>query len=229
MRKINPGDVRADFASGLADLATFYATAWVAITGDRDRTYLAESTILSAAVLWESYVSDLFLAYINRDSSRFAQHLRNALETSLSDKPQRIYQTYGSLNIPDHLTKETIIGLLDPRGSNVTFRNAQELIDGAERYLTAQNRAGIVGLSAQDQGTIDALVAVRNHIAHRSRQSYVSMNSALSAGTLHGTGLRRGPNDVRLIGPWLKARPDPRQGTRIEIFLARLNAIAASL
>jgi hypothetical protein len=100
MRKINPADVRADFASGLANVAAFYATAQAAITGDRDRTFLVESTFLSAAVLWEGYVSDLFLAYINRDSTRFGQHLHDALEAALAEKPRRIFDAYATIDIP---------------------------------------------------------------------------------------------------------------------------------
>ena len=229
MRKINPADVRADFASGLADITTFYATAHAAITRDRDRTFLVESTFLSAAVLWEGFVSDLFLAYINRDATQFAQHLQNALTEALTDKPQRIFQNYASVNIPQHLTKEAIVSLIDPRGSNITFRNYDDLATGANRFLVVGHRAGITGLPAADQRTIDAVIAVRNQIAHRSRQSRTSMNNALNAGALHNSGLRRGPNEISQIGPWLKARPQPQQPQRIELFLSRLGAIAGRL
>ena len=51
MRKSNPQNVRDDFAAGLADIQAFYTTAYAAITGDRDRTFLVESTLISAAVL----------------------------------------------------------------------------------------------------------------------------------------------------------------------------------
>jgi hypothetical protein len=229
MKKINLNDVRADFASGLTDISHFYATAHAAITGDRDRTFLAENTFLSAAVLWEGYISDLFLAYINRDPTQFRLHLQNALKEAIADKakPARIFDSYGKLAIPEHLPKSDIVQLIDPRGSNITFRNYDDLKDGADRYLAENHRAAIDHLAAADQRTIDAMIAIRNHIAHRSGQSYTAMNTALGAGALHNTGLRRGANNVREIGPWLKARPQPLQPTRIELFLTRIGGIAA--
>ena len=229
MRKSNPQNVRDDFAAGLADIASFYATAHAAISRDRDRTFLAESTLISTAVLWEGYVSDLFLAYINRDAGHFAEHLQNALNEALEGKPRRILDTFGPVTIPAHLTKAVIEELMDPRGSNLTFRNSEELRDGAARYLTPAHRAGIEGLNDQDQKTIDALIAVRNHLAHRSGQSHNTMNQVLALGALHPTGLQRGVRNLHLVGPWLKARPTPQQSTRVEIFLARIGAIAAAI
>jgi hypothetical protein len=231
MRKIKPEDVRTDFASGMADIRGFYEAARAAIAGDRDRTFLVESTLLSAAVLWEGFVSDLFLAYINRDSSQFAVHLRLALTQALDGKAkaQRVIDSFAAIQIPEHLSRSQISDLIDPRGGNITFRNYADLRAGAERFLTAANRQGIDGRPAPEQRTIDALIAVRNHLAHRSQQSYDTMNEVLHDGALHTTGLRRGPNKVTKVGPWLKAQPTQQQPPRIEIFLARLDAIAAAI
>jgi hypothetical protein len=44
---------------------------------DADVTILASSTLVSVATIWESFVSDLIIAYINRDPSTFAVHLNN--------------------------------------------------------------------------------------------------------------------------------------------------------
>ena len=79
-------DVKADFASGLTDVAAFYSAANNALSGDKDKTLLVENTFLTTAVLWEGFVSDLIVAYINRDShglrSTFAPPLRITLRRS---------------------------------------------------------------------------------------------------------------------------------------------------
>src|SRR5205823_529705 len=155
----NPNDVRTDFAASLADVAAFHATANAALTGDKDKTFLVEHTFLAAAVLWEGFISDLLVAYINRDATRFRTHLKDALETTLT-----------------------------------------------------------------------AMIAIRNHIAHRSKRSGQAMNDALAKGALHGTGLGRGgPNAVNHVGSFLKSKPAGKQMARIDLYLSALGPVAAAL
>lgn len=229
MRKINPDAVKADFAKGLQELSAFHAAAVEALAGEAHRSFLAESTLLSAAVRWERYLSDLFVAYINRDSTQFANHLQTAFRATVKDKARRTFDAFGQMTIPDHLKRDRILELIDPHGGNITFRNYEELVEGAKRYLVEAHRLGIEARDVGERRTIDALIALRNHLAHRSRQSYGAMNDALNAGALHPTGLRRRGNSVRNVGPWLKARPTTQQPPRIEIFLARISAIGAAL
>ena len=95
--------------------------------------------------------------------------------------------------------------------------------------LTPANAAGIVGLTAPRKAIINALIAVRNQIAHRSERSLEAMKEALAKGALRNTGLQRGVNAVRHVGAFLKAQPVGQASTRIEIFLAEILAIAAAL
>ena len=226
---MNPADVKADFASGLTDVTAFYAAANTALSGDKDKTLLVENTFLATAVLWEGFVSDLIVAYINRDSSRFAVHLRAALEDNLTPKQKRIYSSFATLSIPAHLKKSEVIDLIDAQGNNITFSNYKEMKDASARWLTPANAARIAGLTARRRSVINAVIAIRNQIAHRSKRSLVAMNEALAAGGLHGTGLQRGVNTVRHVGAYLKAQPAGHASKRIEIFLSQLHTISAAL
>jgi hypothetical protein len=101
---MNPADVKSDFASGLNGVISFYATAKAALSGDKDKTLLAENIFLTAAVQWEGFISDLILAYVNRDSTRFGVHLRDALETEGSRRShcaddQRAAHSRGSCQV----------------------------------------------------------------------------------------------------------------------------------
>jgi hypothetical protein len=88
MRKINPLDVKTSFASLIAEVDDFYKTVDRLVTAKKDKSLLVEGTFLSCAVLWEGFLSDLFIAYINRDSTEFANHLKRSLEGQLKRKAE---------------------------------------------------------------------------------------------------------------------------------------------
>lgn len=113
MRKINPVEVRQDFDSGLADLIAFYMTVNASLTLDKDRSFLAENTVLTAATLWESFINDLFVAYINRDSSQFSVHLKNAFDADRTSKQKQIANRFTTINFPRHMPVQMVTSLLD--------------------------------------------------------------------------------------------------------------------
>lgn len=227
MRKINPVDVKTDFISGLNKVQEFYEAAADALQTDSHQTLLVENTLLSVAVLWEGFLSDLIVAYINRNSSRFAHHLKDALATDQTPKQALILKHFSTVNVPFHLNKDMIIELLDSQGNNITFSTYSALADKSSSWLTSQDAEKISKLPGSDQAIMDTLIAIRNHIAHRSERSYKTMNTALSKGALHATGLKRGVKNIKHVGVYLKSRPVGMQTPRINIFLDSLNRIAA--
>lgn len=229
MRKINPINVRQDFDSSIADLIAFYATVKSGLTLDKDQSFLAENTVLTAATLWESFINDLFVAYINRDSTQFAIHLKNAFEADRTVKQKQIANRFVQLSFPQHMPVQMITSLLDEVGNNVTFPSYAAMKKGARIYLGAANAATIAGLSGVQGATINLWIALRNHIAHRSARSLKAMNDALKVGALHGSGLRRDVRDVHHVGGYLKAKGAHNLPPRVEIILGSMRAIGAAL
>jgi hypothetical protein len=229
MRKINPVDVRQDFNNSLVDLLAFYATVKSSLTLDKDQSFLAENTVLTAATLWEGFVNDLFVAYINRDSSQFVVHLKNAYEADRTAKQMQIANRFGSLSFPQHMPVKMVTSLLDAVGNNVTFSHYLAMKKGAKVYLAAATAATVSGLTSQQGACINLWIALRNHIAHRSARSRKAMNDALKVAALHGTGLRRDIRDVQHVGGYLKAKGGPNLPPRVEILLAHMMAIAATM
>lgn len=85
MRKLDPHDVLADFDIALQDVELMLAAALpVTSGGPRDR--LAEAAFLTAGVLWEGFLSDLFVAYLNRDVSGYANTVQSAISQSAASK-----------------------------------------------------------------------------------------------------------------------------------------------
>ncbi len=229
MRKINPVEVRQDFDSGLADLIAFYMTVNASLTLDKDRSFLAENTVLTAATLWESFINDLFVAYINRDSSQFSVHLKNAFDADRTSKQKQIANRFTTINFPRHMPVQMVTSLLDEAGNNITFPTYSAMKKGAKIYLSAPHAAIVGGLTGQQGAIINLWIALRNHIAHRSARSLEAMNDALKVGALHGSGLQRGVRDVHHVGGYLKAKGVHNLPPRIEIILSSMRAISAAL
>jgi hypothetical protein len=229
MRKMNPVDVKTDFENGLLALGKFYAVTNAVLPLDSQRTFLAENSLMAAAVLWEGFISDLLVAYINRASTRFATHLQDALKTGLTDKQIKILTNYGRLSIPSHLQKAEIQELVDGNGSNITFSNFAALIDQTKSWLVPLDAGRFSSRTAREKAVVNALIAVRNQLAHRSERSHRAMNEALNIGALHLTGLKRGQKKVNSVGTYLKTIVLKQPKTRFEIFLTELQTVAGGL
>lgn len=231
MRKISPDGVRSDFDAQLTAVENFYQAGKQAFSSDRDQSTFVEHSLLAAAVIWEGFLSDMFIAYVNRDPARFKQHLEASFNQHLSSskKPKRVFDQFGTLRFPDHLTKAQVIELADGDGNNVTFSKYQDIEDRADKWLTVPNAQKFRNRSAPEKATINALIALRNQIAHRSQRSLDAMNDALLSGALYQTGLQRGQNKFHNVGAYLKARPAGIQQTRFSIILSTLRAIGAAL
>lgn len=230
MRKISPEAVRDDFRQQLQDLAAFHQTGFAAFTTDSDQSTQTERSLLAAAVSWEGFVSDMFIAYINRDATRFKQHLTQSFNDHLDTaaKPRRVFDSFGKLDFPRHLKKADVQALADNVGNNITFPNYAELERRAGAWLIPAHAAKFSGLTAQQKAVIDAGIALRNHIAHRSQRSLDAMNNTLAAGALYPTGIQRGPNRFHMVGAWLKARPVGSPSTRFDLVMHVLDSVAAT-
>lgn len=230
MRKISPQDVRDDFAAQLLELTRFYRTGMSVLLNDTDRSTLTEHSLLAAAVAWEGFVSDMFIAYINGDATRFKQHLQDSFDAHLKaeEKPNRVFQKFGKLQFPTHLTKADVQALANSTGNNITFSNFADLEDRAGIWLVKAHADRFKNLSKTQKALVNAVIGLRNHVAHRSRRSLDAMNSLLAVGALVPIGIQRKGNKFHNVGAWLKATPAKKDESRIETIIATLTAIGAA-
>lgn len=230
LRKISPADVRDDFRRQLADLTRFHNTGFAAFTSEADQSTLTEHSLLAAAVTWEGFVSDMFIAFINRDATRFKDHLKASFQTHVNaaSTPTRVFEKFGALAFPTHLKKADILALADSMGNNITFSNFHLLQEKAGKWLVAAHAAKFTGLNAQHKAVVDAVIALRNHIAHRSQRSLDAMNEILARGALNPTGIQRLNNRFSNVGAWLKSTPAGRNETRFALIMNTLDGIAAT-
>lgn len=230
MRKISPDSVRDDFRQQLANLKVFHTTGFQAFSSETDQSTLTEHSLLAAAVTWEGFISDMFIAFINRDATRFKEHLKASFEAHIgtASTPKRVFDAFGSLNLPVHLKKADVLTFANSVGNNITFPNFDDLEQRANTWLIAAHALKFSGLSVQRKAVVDSVIALRNHIAHRSQRSLDAMNDVLSRGVLHPTGLQRLGNRFNNVGAWLKATPVGRNETRFSTIIRMLDDIGAA-
>lgn len=230
MRKISPKDVRDDFIAQLAELTRFYQVGMSVFPNDKDQSTLTEHSLLAAAVAWEGFVSDLFIAYINGDASRFKQHLEDSFDVHVKaqEKVNRVFQKFGRLDIPDHLSKVDVQLLANSTGNNITFPNFAELEQRASTWLITVHYERFKNLSKPQKALVNAVIGLRNHVAHRSQRSLDAMNELLAKGALHSVGIKRMNNKFHNVGAWLKAIPVKRDESRIETIIQALATIGAA-
>lgn len=230
MRKISPQDIRNDFTVQLTELTRFYQSGLSAFPSDKDQSILTEHSLLAAAVAWEGFVSDLFIAYINGDATRFKLHLKDSFDTHIKaqDKPNRVFQRFGKLQLPDHLTKADVQSLANSTGSNITFPNFEELEKRASIWLVKAHSDKFKNLSKPQKALVNAVIGLRNHVAHRSQRSLDTMNDLLAKGALVPIGIQRRGNKFHNVGAWLKATPARKNESRIETIIGVLMAIGAA-
>lgn len=210
MRKISPNGVWNDFAAQLDEQFAYYQNSWNTLTGAADRKIATENYAPTIGVMFEGYVNDLIFAYANRNCSKVMQHLENSIRACLQGTPkaEAAFNKFGDFRHRDHLTKSELKEILDPEGRNTSFPDFATIEDRAQQWLTAAHAQRFANLNAQQRAVINAAIAVRNNLAHRSKSSLDRLNAAFDAGALFPTGLKRNVNLIRQAGHYLKARPN---------------------
>jgi hypothetical protein len=227
MRKICPQSIIDDFIEQLGDIKNLYAEGIDNLSRDGGKSRLAEYSLLAAAVAWEGFISDIFIAYINSDSARFKQHLEDSFHEHLKkhDKANTVFLSYGKLEFPSHLSKADVQSLANSSGSNITFSSFALLEARAKIWLVKQHAYKFERLTLPQKAVVNAVIALRNHIAHRSKKSLDAMNEALAAGALYTTGIKRQDNKFHNVGAWLKARPVGGNESRLIRIISLLDRI----
>lgn len=230
MRKISPQSVIDDFVKQLRDIKSLYMEGIGSLSNDEGKSRLAEYSLLAAAVAWEGFISDMFIAYINSDSAQFKQHLKNSFDEHLTehDKANTAFLKYGKLEFPSHLTKADVQSLANSSGSNITFSSFALLEARAGIWLVQQHADKFARLTPPQKAVVNAVIALRNHIAHRSKRSLDAMNDAVAAGALYTTGIKRQDNKFHNVGAWLKAKPVGRNESRLITIISLLESIGSA-
>jgi len=228
MRTIDPQSIKTDYIPALGDVKTTFNAANASAIPANGKKLISEFSFLSAATLLEGFISDLFVAYINRDDSVFVGYLVGKMSIDASDEHSQRAKNFATISIGQHLSSADIRSVLDSRDYNITFANASEMKAGAGKWLADPYKNYFTAITASQSATLAAAKSIRNFLAHRSAASKSEMQTALIAPDLPAP-LRRGLHHIRDVGSFLRSRPEPQTPYRLEQYLQDLQQIALTL
>lgn len=238
MRKVDPADVKADFTSFVVERIDYFDRTSAHLLAkphpahwQKDLSVLSEMTLQSTYVAFEVFLSDLLLAYVNRDFSKYQSDLATRIETSVRAKFKDFAADRTFFSAVKHIKIEDLERVIDPTGWNQTFKDVAGLKTRFSEWVTPALGAKVAAINASDTNLINTAHAIRNFISHRSISSKKIMNQELGIMAINAAcpnnSLKRGVHDIHDVGAYLKSNSG---GTlRIKLYMQRLSAIASSL
>jgi hypothetical protein len=198
------------------------------------RKTAAEDIFLRFVVGWEAFVSEWFIGCVNRDATRYKRTIEQRMNNWLQTEARRQYPRYKAtfpaptLSLKRHPNLEEVRELLDPREGNIEFHTFGDLVERANQELAPRygTRTSVL-LNAGADEIVDAALAIRNALAHRSRRAVREMNQRVGAFPSYAT-LRKRKMSSDGIGTYLNART-PGGETRLLVFRREFSRIAQVL
>ena len=87
---------------------------------------LVEQCVLGVTVLWEGFIHDLIVAYIEQKPDDCVRFHKDRVTQSIREKNQ-IFLTWITINVPAVLSKTDIESMVDPKGWNITAESSAAL------------------------------------------------------------------------------------------------------
>lgn len=235
MRKVRPQDVCSYFTGQVDAALAHYTRVLEALKGTGneklDISVMSATLLHSVFVDFECFLSDLFVAYMNRDFTQYQATFEASVRKSVTDKHSAWLSSRVTFNRPAHMTVEQLAEAIDPTGFNLSFSTILAMKDKARVWLADPYKAKVLALDGEDERLVDTAKMIRNWIAHQSKGSGVKMNVALAdiekgPGTLNHE-LGRGVREITSVGAFLKTRIPA--GRRVEVYARRLKEVAINL
>jgi hypothetical protein len=236
MRKRDPNDLVDRFQTELATSVNQWQSL-VDVAGDARLARRATMDAFNrAAIAFELFRSDFHIAAITRDASAFEQAQQRRLEDVLrKDTPPRLALiTYSRVTLPKHPTLAQVTELLDATGGNLSISPYARWKKIAERDLADPWKSKVTNLPWDLRGVADAVISIRNAVAHQSPRSLTGMSEALKKLTAPShTGLQRPKSGVTLSGipSYLhgSTSSSPSASRRVERYHALLREVGEAL
>ena len=229
MRKVDPSDVCDEFRDEIAALRQFSERMSALGPTKTERSRLVELTFHSAYVNAESFLSRWIIGAINRDSSAYTAFRANSIRESVKSKYSAWDSSKTTYAPPAHIPVADLERLLDPEGWNLTFKDFATFREKCNSWLTAPYLAKINSVPQAVRHALDAAKAIRNCIAHRSKNSFDEMNTRLTGMPVGGVlyHLRTKVNAVTNVGSHLKTVVGGK--ARWEHYFDQFNLLQAKL
>lgn len=233
MKKLSPAKISIEFDKELDTLLTYHVRACTAFgsspTAKSDISLLNEQVLLFAAISFEGALSDIYFAYVNKDSSQFLANKEKKIKKAVESDFGPWYSVKVSIPHMKHMLAGDLYPLLDPRGYNITFTNMRNMVAQAKRNLSPAFAAKYRALTPAQRKLGDCVKHLRNYMAHRSDSGFDNMTNALASlsGTTFSALSRSKSHRVKSVGAYLKSLSGSK--SRTELLLAELKLIVNTI
>ncbi|WP_323915096.1 hypothetical protein [Aeromonas caviae] len=229
MNKLNPKSIAENFENEVNKLLEYHKRAKTAFkstqTAKNDISLLNEQVFLFAAVSFETALSDLYFAYMNKDSSYFMAATEQRIKTTLTNSFGEWYSSRISIPHTKHIKADELYPLLDPRGYNITFQNFRKMISQSMKNLSPAFSHKYQAITPAQRKLADCIKCIRNYMAHRSDSGFDSMTAALSKLPANPYNMlsRTPAHRVNSVGAYLKSEFAGK--SRTELYLEEMKTI----
>lgn len=217
------------FVNQLNELLSHHGELKLAIHNKKNESTLENELVcqfvLQAAVLWESFQSDLLLTYIVMKPSKALKSLETRIRQSVGEKFGKGCRRATNFTRPSRPSRAVLEGLLDHRGWNLTVRNADKL-SGRANDLLASRYAKRFSLERKDSEFYNYVVALRNYLSHYSSGARIELKKTIDALSDDSNHSLKAP--ISVIGRYLKSNTG-NGTTRAELVVERIKDIARKL
>jgi hypothetical protein len=206
-----------------------------------ERNRQIEDCFFRVAAALEGFLTDWFIRCLSFETTQFEATFRRRAENQAFQDLRRwdpAHRLWGrkarspivhvSIPIDLRVSQTEAAAYLGWGEGTRFFKGARELEELASDFLVARFSSRIASLSDAQKRVIDATIAVRNVLAHRSPRAVTAMNQALTAGALPAP-LRRTGNRVSARGVGAYLRADAGGRPRCRIYIEDLAGIARAL
>jgi hypothetical protein len=226
----NPPQIVSNFQEQVKKTLVLYDELVLAVYQKKKQksleTMLAEQCTLSLAVLWEAFIHDLIVSYIEESPTSCIRFHKDRVTSSIESK-SKLFSKWVTIEVPEILSRVQIEQLVDPNGWNITADSAETLAAKANQFLVAPH-AKKFSLTEKDRRFIDLVIAIRNYLSHRSagaltilKRRLVEIERADPTSLLNGT--------VTTVGAYLKAKQGNPGHNRAKLIGHQLDALAGKL
>jgi len=187
---------------------------------------LVEQCVLGVTVLWEGFIHDLIVAYIEQKPDDCVRFHKDKVTQSIKEKNQ-IFLTWMTISVPAVLSKADIELMVDPKGWNITAESSAALSKLTNQILPGAT-ARKFSLNEADGKLVDFTISIRNYLSHRSTGSLTIMKNRLrDFQKADKTSPLRGK--FTEMGPYLMRRLKYAPGSRAKVIGLSLSALAGRL
>jgi len=217
------------FVSRMKLLLNHHEELKLAINNKRNEASLENELVIQFAlhivVLWEAFINDLLLAYIEMYPKRALDSIEKRVRQSNEDKFGKSVGKCLSFSRPSNLSRAKLSAIIDHRGWNITPQRAEKLSAKANELIISRF-AKKLSLNSEDSELFDYAANLRNFLSHSSRGARGILRESIS----NLSGRNNLPLKAKLgqIGPYLKGEAQPRK-SRVVYIAHRLQNIAKKL